>query len=60
MEPGCRLYHHESASRDRQVTYETRHAREIAYFCQRWRHVIRADPHFSPNLQVNTLAPMLG
>lgn len=50
--PHAELYHHESISRGKDVSAEkVRWAkREVAYMRRRWKHVLRRDPFYNPNL----------
>jgi GT2 family glycosyltransferase len=50
--PHAELYHHESVSRGRDVseTARRRTRREADYMRSRWRHVMRHDPFYNPNL----------
>jgi GT2 family glycosyltransferase len=57
--PESVLYHHESATRGRQVRpFEVYH-KERNYFAQRWAHVIRDDPYFHPALSLFSHRPSL-
>ena len=50
--PYARLYHHESASRgkDLKVTDLERLCREQAYFEEKWWALLEQDPYYNPNL----------
>lgn len=53
--PYARLYHHESATRGRDIspTQRARADREAAYMRRRWKHLMRHDPYYNPNLSYN-------
>ncbi len=53
--PYARLYHHESATRGRDIspTQRGRADREAAYMRRRWKHWMRHDPYYNPNLSYN-------
>jgi GT2 family glycosyltransferase len=55
--PHAKLYHHESATRGKDVTPEQRRRAqaEAAYMRKRWSHVMRRDPFYNDNL--NYLRP---
>lgn len=61
VDPDVRIMHAESASRGR-ATFRplTVHAKERAIFRERWRHVLRDDPHFHPGLSLYSLRAALG
>lgn len=50
--PYAELYHYESKSRGAEDTgvKKKRIAREAAYMRRRWKHVIKNDPYYNPNL----------
>lgn len=50
--PHAELYHHESASRGRErgAAKVRRARREVAYMRKRWKHALRRDPFYNPNL----------
>ncbi|OGS95969.1 MAG: hypothetical protein A3H31_03205 [Gallionellales bacterium RIFCSPLOWO2_02_FULL_57_47] len=50
--PHAELYHHESVSRGKDCSPEKkkRAKREVAYVRKRWKHVMRHDPFYNPNL----------
>lgn len=50
--PHAELYHHESVSRGKDDSPEkaARMTREVNYMRKRWRHVMRHDPFYNPNL----------
>jgi len=50
--PFAELYHHESVSRGKDESPESkaRAQREVAYMRSRWAHVMRHDPFYNPNL----------
>jgi GT2 family glycosyltransferase len=43
--PSAELYHHESASRGYSLD-----PKEVAYFQERWGHMLNDDPYYNPNL----------
>jgi len=49
--PHAELYHHESISRGKDISYWRRRRanRELAYMQRRWRDVLRRDPFYNPN-----------
>ncbi len=53
--PYARLYHHESATRGRDVspTQRARADREAAYMRRRWKRLMLHDPYYNPNLSYN-------
>ncbi|SON54433.1 N-acetylglucosaminyl-diphospho-decaprenol L-rhamnosyltransferase [Hartmannibacter diazotrophicus] len=55
--PGCRLLHHETASRDNSAG---QYVRERAYFSEVYRREIRGDPYFSPILSLYGGEAILG
>jgi GT2 family glycosyltransferase len=57
--PESVLYHHESASRGRQVRPFEAYGGQRQYFAQRWAHVIRDDPYFNPALSLFAHRPSL-
>jgi GT2 family glycosyltransferase len=61
VDPEVRLIHEESATRGR-ATFRRLdvYRRERAYFIDRWRHVLRADPYFHPALSLFHWRPALG
>jgi GT2 family glycosyltransferase len=50
--PHAELYHHESVSRGKDKTPEKarRARREVKYMRKRWKHVMKHDPFYNPNL----------
>jgi GT2 family glycosyltransferase len=50
--PHAELYHHESVSRGKNNTWRKilRSELEVAVMRRRWRHVMRNDPFYNPNL----------
>ncbi|MGH8640788.1 MAG: glycosyltransferase family 2 protein [Burkholderiales bacterium] len=50
--PHAELYHHESVSRGEDASWrgKIRAEREVAVMRRRWRHVMRHDPFYNPNL----------
>lgn len=50
--PHAELYHRESVSRgkDRSAEKARRNRREVAYMRKRWKHALRHDPFYNPNL----------
>jgi GT2 family glycosyltransferase len=50
--PHAELYHRESASRgkDRSTERARQARREVAYMRKRWKHELRHDPFYNPNL----------
>jgi GT2 family glycosyltransferase len=50
--PHAELYHHESATRGRDVTLRAwfRLQRELRYMRTRWRERMKHDPYYNPNL----------
>ena len=50
--PHAQLYHHESASRGRDLSadQQARAAREIATVRRKWRSRLQYDPYYNPNL----------
>jgi GT2 family glycosyltransferase len=50
--PDAKLIHRESSSRGIAKNYFEAYSREIAYFNDRWTHVIRDDPYFHPGLSL--------
>ena len=50
--PHAELYHHESVSRGKNDTWRKilRSELEVAVMRRRWRHVMRNDPFYNPNL----------
>lgn len=50
--PHAELYHRESASRgtDRSAERRRQARREAAYMRRRWKHALRRDPFYNPNL----------
>ena len=50
--PYAELYHHESVSRGKDNSRERqeRSRREAIYMRNRWKHVMRHDPFYNPNL----------
>lgn len=50
--PYAELYHHESATRGMEDTPEKqlRFENEIKYMMEKWAHILRSDPAYSPNL----------
>ena len=57
--PESVLYHHESASRGRQMRPFEVYGGQRRYFAQRWAHVIRDDPYFNPALSLFAHRPSL-
>jgi O-antigen biosynthesis protein len=56
-----RLLHHASASRGKgTVRPQKVYKKERDYFSEKWRHVIRDDPFFNPNLSLYDHVPKLG
>ena len=53
--PYAELYHHESASRGREDTFEkyARFGQEAQYMQRRWGHMLRRDPAYNPNLTLD-------
>ena len=55
------LIHHESASRGGGgLRLQRVYQQERSYFLERWREVIRDDPHFNPALSLYAYDPQLG
>ncbi|MBA5723734.1 glycosyltransferase family 2 protein [Candidatus Liberibacter sp.] len=54
--PYAELYHHESHTRGLDNTPEKklRFHKEIKYMAQRWKHIIRKDPNYNPNLSLES------
>ncbi|MEO7165951.1 MAG: glycosyltransferase family 2 protein [Chthoniobacterales bacterium] len=52
--PAAELYHHEHASRGTEYTgtNEQRFAREIQFMKEKWKHALREDPAYNPNLSL--------
>lgn len=50
--PHAELYHHEFESRGKDKSPEKAHRarREVAHMRKRWKHVMRHDPFYNPNL----------
>ncbi|MDE2421448.1 MAG: glycosyltransferase [Gammaproteobacteria bacterium] len=50
--PYAELYHHESVSRGHEDSPEkkARFAKEALYMQQQWRHILKNDPSYNPNL----------
>jgi glycosyltransferase involved in cell wall biosynthesis len=55
--PFVDIVHHESASRGRDDSPEkaARFQAEVEYMQARWGHWLRADPHYNPNLTLDTV-----
>jgi GT2 family glycosyltransferase len=60
LEPRAVLRHHESASRGKKANYQHLYRKEIAYFRDRWLHILRNDPFFHPALSLDWFRPSLG
>jgi O-antigen biosynthesis protein len=60
LEPRALLVHHEAATRKVSRDQERRYADQIAYFKNRWRGALRADPFFHPALSLDAHRPALG
>ncbi|WP_448955314.1 glycosyltransferase family 2 protein [Labrys neptuniae] len=60
LDPRALLRHHESASRGKARPSEILYKKEIAYFRERWLHLLRNDPYFHPALSLETQRPALG
>ena len=54
--PFAQLYHHESASRgsDKHFANRVRHEEELRLMRARWGERLLADPHYNPNLTLET------
>lgn len=52
--PFAELYHHESATRGLEDTFEkqVRFAKEISYMKNRWGEILLNDPYYNPNLTI--------
>ena len=60
LEPEAQLIHHQAATRKTSRDQELRYATEVAYFKDRWRHRLRADPFFHPALSLDWHSVALG
>ena len=60
LEPRAILIHHQAATRKVSRDQERRYAGEVAYFKNRWRGRLRADPFFHPALSLDWHDPALG
>jgi glycosyltransferase involved in cell wall biosynthesis len=56
--PLAQLYHHETASRDLDLTPERyqKFLRENNFMRSRWGHILDCDPYFNPNLSLRDLS----
>lgn len=54
--PFAQLYHHESASRgsDQDSANRARHEKELRLMRERWGQKLTVDPHYNPNLTLQT------
>ncbi|HLH48115.1 MAG TPA: glycosyltransferase [Roseiarcus sp.] len=60
LEPHALLVHHQAATRKVSRDQERRYAAQVAYFKNRWRSRLRADPFFHPALSLDWHSPALG
>jgi GT2 family glycosyltransferase len=60
LEPRAILIHHQAATRKVSEDQERRYAKEVAYFKNRWRRRLRADPFFHPALSLEQHNAALG